>query len=91
VNGDIIHPVAFRRLHLENRITNPGTDFSGTKFEAFRDLLRWSREVNLPRGKLRLVRINYWRNGYRVYKSARKIHLALYYYVLTRLFGQWGR
>ncbi len=87
VDGDIIHPVAFRRLHLENRITNPKTDFSGTRFEAYRDLLRWSREVNLPRDKLHLVRSNCWRNGYRVYRGARKYHLALYYYMLTRLFG----
>lgn len=91
VAGDTVHPVALRRLHLENRITNPDTDFSATRFEAYGDLLRWSREVNLPRDQLRLVRNAHWKNGYGVYKRARKYPLALYYYILIRLFGNRGR
>lgn len=90
VAGDTIRPVAFRRLHLENRITNPETDYSSSRFEAYKDLLRWSREVNLPRDKRNLIRSTYWKNGYRAYKRARKYHLALYYYMIARLFGNWG-
>ncbi len=91
VAGDTSNPVAFRRLHLENRITNPEMDYSGTRFAAYKDLLRWSREVNLPGDKRHLVRSSYWKNGYRFYRGARKYHLALYYYILIRLFGDWGR
>ncbi len=86
VAGDTIHPVAIRRLHLENRITNPRTNFSGSRFAAYKDLLRWASKVNLPRDKQHLVRSNYWQNGYCFYRGARKYHMALYYFILMRVF-----
>ena len=88
VAGDIHKPVAIRRLHLDNRITNPETDFSETRFKASRYLFLWSREEKLPKEKLRLVREKYWKYSYRIYKDARKYHIALYYYAASRLFGQ---
>lgn len=87
VAGDVHQPVAFRRLHLENRITNPDTDFSATRFTAIRDLLRWSREAGLPADKLRLVRGACWKQGYRASRHAGSYAPALYYYLMMRLFG----
>jgi glycosyltransferase involved in cell wall biosynthesis len=91
VAGETSHPVAIRRLHLDNRITNPRANFAATRFQAYKELWRWTRAVNLPRDKRQLVRDTFWKHGYAAYKGARKYHLALYYYMLTRLFGSYGR
>ena len=86
VAGDIHDPVAIRRVHLGNRITDLKTDFSETRFNASKHLLRWSREVNLPKEKQGLLRKKYWQHGYRYYKNTRKYHIALYFYTASLLF-----
>jgi glycosyltransferase involved in cell wall biosynthesis len=87
VAGEIHTPVAIRRLHLNNRITNPETNFSETRFKASRYLLHWSQEENLPREKQRIVRERYWKHAYRYYKAAKNYPIALYFYALSHLFG----
>lgn len=87
VAGDIYDPVAIRRLHLDNRITNLDTNFSETRYKAYRYLSHWAQEEKLPEIKQRIVCDSYWNHGYRYYKHARKYHIALYFYVLSHLFG----
>jgi hypothetical protein len=86
VAGDIHDPVAIRRLHLDNRITNLETNFLETRYKAYLYLSHWAQEEKLPKIKQKMVRDTYWRNGYRYYKHARKYHMTLYYYVLSRLY-----
>jgi len=87
VAGDIHDPVAIRRVHLGNRITDPKINFSATRFNASKYLLRWSQEVNLPKEKQGFLRKRYRMHGYRLYKKTKKFHLALYFYAASRLFG----
>ena len=87
VAGDIHEPIAIRRVHLGNRITDLKTNFNETNFYASRDLLRWSREVNLPGEKQGFLCKRYWRHGYRFYKNTRNYHKALYFYAASRLLG----
>lgn len=87
VAGDIHEPVAIRRVHLGNRITDPKTNFSETRFNASKYLLHWSQEVNLAKEKQGFLRKSYWRHGYQFYKNANKYHMALYFYAASRLFG----
>jgi len=87
VAGDIHEPIAIRRVHLGNRITDLKTNFSATRFNASTYLLRWSQEVNLPKKKHGYLRKRYWRHGYRFYKNTRKYHMVLYFYAASRLFG----
>ena len=87
VAGDIHDPVAIRRVHLGNRITDTKTNFSETRFNASKYLLRWSREVHLPRDKQGFLRKRYWKHGYRLYKKTNKYHKTLYFYAASRLFG----
>jgi glycosyltransferase involved in cell wall biosynthesis len=87
VAGEIHNPVAIRRLHLDNRITNLETNFSETRYKAYRYLSHWAREENLPETRQAIVRDSYWKHGFRYYKHARKYHIALYFYVLSHLCG----
>ena len=87
VAGDIHDPVAIRRLHLNNRITNLETNFSETRFQASRYIYNWSQKEKLPNKRQRIARENYWKHGFRHYKNARKYHIALYFYALLLLFG----
>lgn len=87
VAGDINNPVSIRRLHLDNRITNLKTNFTGTQYKAYQYLLHWSREERLPTEKQRIVQNRYWMLGYHHYKKEKKYHIAAYYYALSRLFG----
>ena len=86
VGGETTAPIAIRRLHLENRITDVSTDFSVTRFAAYEDLLGWCQS-HVVRDKQQLIRNVYWGLGYRVNKNARKYPKALYYYLLRRLLG----
>jgi len=86
VAGDVDNPVSIRRLHLDNRITNPETNFSETQLEAIKYLLHWSRAAHLPKEKQNIVRYEYWRFSYWHNKAARKYHRALYYYLMSHLF-----
>ena len=85
VAGDIDNPVSIRRLHDNNRITNPETNFSETMYMAYRYLLRWSRDNHLPGDKQHIVRNKYRTLGYQYYRDAGKYPLAAYYYVLSHL------
>jgi len=86
VAGEVHESVANRRLHLDNRITNPGTNFSETKFKAYQYLLRWSKDAPLAAEKQRIIRRKYRKLALRYFKETRKYHLALYYYALLRVF-----
>lgn len=88
--GEIHTPVATRRIHLENRITDLKTDFSETNFRAAQYLFNWSKEQKLSVEKMRIVRSYYWAHGFRYYRKAKKYPLnpqAIYYYVILHLFG----
>jgi len=87
VPGNVEEPVAIRRLHQDNRITNLKTDFSETQFRAYQSLFQWCREQNLPEQQQRLVRDKCRMLAYRFYRGAGNYPLALYYFVLSRLYG----
>ncbi len=87
VAGDIDNPVSIRRLHLDNRITDPKTNFSETQLKAQHYLLCWVKEARLPGEKQSIVRYEYWRLSYVHYRGIRKYHKALFYYALLRFFG----
>jgi glycosyltransferase involved in cell wall biosynthesis len=86
VAGDIHNPVAIRRLHLDNRITNLETNFLETRYKAYLYLYHWAQDAKLPKTKQRIVRDTYWHHGYRYFKHASKYHVALYFYVLSHLY-----
>jgi glycosyltransferase involved in cell wall biosynthesis len=88
VAGDVQNPVAIRRLHLNNRITNLETNFYETRFKEYRYLFQWFQHEKLPEEKLRLVRNKFWRYSYRHYKNSGRYHIALYYYAASRIFGR---
>jgi glycosyltransferase involved in cell wall biosynthesis len=85
--GQVNKPVSIRRLHLDNRITNLKTDFSATQLSAHKYLLNWSRQEHLPREQQEIIRKKYWRLSYRHHRKARNYPAALYFYTISRLFG----
>lgn len=90
VAGEIHTPVSIRRIHLENRITDLKTDFSETYYRAAQYLLHWSKERNLSGEKMRIIRSYYWAHGFHFYRKAEKYPLnplAIYYFAVSRLFG----
>jgi len=88
VPGNVEDSVSIRRLHQDNRITNLKTDFSETQFRAYQSLLQWCREERLPEQQLGLVRNKCRMLAYRFYRGAGNYPVALYYFVLSRLFGK---
>jgi glycosyltransferase involved in cell wall biosynthesis len=87
VPGNVEEPVAVRRLHQDNRITNLKTNFSETQFRALQSLFQWCREKRLPEQQQRLVRDRLRVLAYHFYRGAGNYPLALYYFALSRLFG----
>ena len=87
VAGEIHTPVSLRRIHLENRITNLKTNFSETNFRAAQYLLHWSKKKNLSAEKKGIIRNYYLAHGFRFYKNAKRYPLAVYFFAVSRLFG----
>ena len=84
--GEIEKPVSLRRLHLQNRITNPHTNFRETNFLAYEYLVKWMEEKNIESNKLNLVKTRYYRQKYARYKRKNKIIIAILYYLYYQLF-----
>jgi glycosyltransferase involved in cell wall biosynthesis len=86
VPGEIEKPVSLRRLHLQNRITNPHTNFRETSFLAYEYLVKWMEEKNIESNKLNLVKTRYYRQKYAQHKRKNKIITAILYYLYYQLF-----
>jgi glycosyltransferase involved in cell wall biosynthesis len=78
--GEIEKPVALRRLHLENRITNPDTDFRETSFLAYEYLVKWMEDSDIDYSKLKLVKTSYYKQKYSIYKKRKRYFLAIVFY-----------
>lgn len=86
VAGDIDIPVSIRRIHLENRITNPNTNFSETQIKAHHHMCQWSSDMHLPRKQQDILRYAYWRLLYWNNRNARNYCKAFYSYIIMRIF-----
>jgi glycosyltransferase involved in cell wall biosynthesis len=78
--GEIEKPVALRRLHLNNRITNLNTDFMETTFRAREYLVNWMENSDIDYSKLKLVKTRYYRQKYSIYKKRKRYFLAILFY-----------
>ncbi len=87
VPGRVDEPVAVRRLHLDNRITNLQTNFSETRYRAYEYLSQWCCQQPLTGEQRRLVRDRYWQLAYRFHRRAKSYPMALYYFAISRMFG----
>jgi glycosyltransferase involved in cell wall biosynthesis len=86
VPGEIEKPVALRRLHLNNRITNLNTDFTETTFRAREYLVNWMENSDIDYSKLKLVKTRYYRQKYSIYKKRRRYFLAILFYFYYQMF-----
>lgn len=83
--GEIQRPVAIRRLHSNNRITNLSVDFSATRLMAARNLYQWACVERIPRRIRAVLRCRYYGATYRARKISRSWTSAAYFYLLYRL------
>lgn len=84
--GEIERPVSLRRLHLQNRITNPLTNFRATNLLAYEYLVKWMKEKNIESNKLNLVKTLYYRQKYKLHKRNSRYISAIMSYVYYHLF-----
>ena len=83
--GELEKPVAMRRLHADNRITNPNVDFKKTRFLMFDDLKQWIEGQDVEKYKKRLIDKGYHRFKYLVDRGDKKYLSALWHLVYRRL------
>jgi len=86
VPGEIEEPVSLRRLHLQNRITNPHTNFRETNFLAYEYLVNWMQDNKIDPAQTDLVKTRYYKMKYRLYRRKQKYLTAIPYYFYYRLF-----
>ena len=83
--GEIKKPVAMRRLHANNRITNPQINFNNTRFLMFDDLKQWLEGRDVEEYKKRLVIKRYHRYKYLMDRGNKKYLSAFWHLVYWRL------
>mgnify|MGYP001139750711 CR=1 FL=1 len=84
--GEIEKPVSLRRLHLQNRITNPHTNFRETSFLAYEYLVKWMKHNKVDSAQTDLVKTRYYKMKYSLYKRKQKYLTAILYCLYYRLF-----
>lgn len=87
VAGSTQAPVSIRRLHMDNRITNPNTNFSVTRLAAAENLFRWAVDQQLDAGKVNVLRKAYYGYKFRQARIDKRFGAAVYYYVKRKVCG----
>ena len=77
--GELVEPVAMRRLHASNRITNPNIHFNQTRCLMFENLKDWVHDQELEGYKKRLIYKRYHR-----YKSLLDLDQGRYIAAVSR-------
>lgn len=85
VPGNIETPVAIRRLHLDNRITNPKTNFFATRTAAAEHLYQWAVEQGVDPAQCAVLRRKYHWFKYKNSRQEKKYFSAFYHLLLQKV------